>query len=78
MSDKIFVGSGKVFGKYGQIGVNICLSDLPEEHIFTSDKNNKKYIKLNISQKRQPDNYGNTHSVEVNTWKPDPQGGNGG
>lgn len=67
-NEKIYVGNGRSFGEFGQIGISLCLSNLPKEH-FTTDKNGKKYIKLNVSPRKEPDNYGNTHSVSVNTWK---------
>lgn len=68
MSEKIFCGSGKEFGQYGAVNLSICLSDLPKEHI--TEYNGKKYIKLVLNKKREVDKYGKTHSVEVNTWKP--------
>jgi hypothetical protein len=70
-NQKIYCGSGKEFGQYGAVNVSICLSDLPKEHI--NDFNGKKYIKLIINKKREADQFGKTHSVEVNTWKPDQQ-----
>ena len=63
---KIFVGNGKEH-KYG-IDISVCLSDLPKDHIF--EYNGKKYIKLKVNSKKKPE-YGKTHSVEVNTWKPE-------
>lgn len=70
MSNKLFCGRGKAFGQYGSIALSICLDDLPEEHI-TTGKNGKRYIKINVNEKREADEWGNTHSVEVDTWKPD-------
>lgn len=70
MSDKIFVGSGKEFGQYGSINISVCLTDLPKEHI-TTGKKGKKYINLVVNKKRQADQLGKTHSVEVNTFKPE-------
>ncbi len=71
MADKIFCGSGKEFGKYGQIGLNLCLSDIPKEHM--SDYKGKKYIKLKVSKRKEPDKMGNSHYIEVDTWKPTPK-----
>lgn len=71
MADKIFCGSGKEFGQYGQISLDICLTDLPTEHI--RDYNGKKYIKMKLSRKKEKDKRGNTHYVEVDTWKPQNQ-----
>jgi len=72
-NDKIFCGSGKTFGQYGAIGINICIDDIPAEFIFTGN-NGKRYVKMNVRAKKNPDNYGNTHYVEVNTWKPNQNG----
>jgi hypothetical protein len=32
--------------------------------------NEKWYAKLTMQKKKEPDQYGNTHSVMENTWKP--------
>ena len=71
----IYCGSGKAKdGKFGEFfSISICLSDLPKEHI-TEAKNGKKYINLNINRKKEPDQYGKDLSVQVDTWKPTPQG----
>ena len=68
--ETIYCGGGKqVKGEYGTFrAITINLSDLPKEHIF--EYNDKKYIKLNISDKREPDQFGKDVSVSVNTWKP--------
>ena len=71
MNNKIFCGSGKEFGIYGTVNISVCLSDL-KEHI-TEGSNGKKYIRLKLNRKREPDQYGNTHSLEVDTWKPEKQ-----
>ena len=67
--DKIFVGSG--VGKFENklVEISVCLTDLPKEHIF--EYKGKKYIKLKVQQKKEADQFGKTHSVEVNTWKPE-------
>ena len=70
---KIFCGDGKEFGQYGSIKVSVCLSDLPKEFIKQA-KNGKKYISLVLNKKREADQYGKTHYLEVDTWKPDSQG----
>lgn len=70
---KIYVGSGIEFGKYGDVNIDICLSDLPPDWIKKSEKNGKKYIKLVLSKKKEKDQYGKTHSLTVNTWKKDEQ-----
>lgn len=69
---KIYVGSGQSkSGNYGEFfKVSICLSDLPKDFITTA-KNGKKYINLNISKKKEADQYGKDLSVVVDTWKPE-------
>lgn len=69
MDAKIYVGSGIEFGKYGDVNIDICLTDLPTKWIKKSEKNGKKYIRLTVSKKKEPDQYKKTHSVCVNTWK---------
>jgi hypothetical protein len=66
---KIYCGSG--IGKFDNklIEITVCLTDLPKEHIFEYEK--KKYIKLKVQQKKEADKFNKTHSVEVNTWKPE-------
>lgn len=69
MENKIFVGSGTSKFEGNLVSCSLCLSDLPSEHIF--EYNNKKYIKLNVQKKKEVDQYGKTHSVSVDTWKPE-------
>lgn len=71
--EKIYVGSGKqVTGNYGTFrSVNICLTDLPKEYI--NEYKGKKYIKLNINDKKEADAYGKDVSISVDTWKPTAQ-----
>jgi hypothetical protein len=73
MADKIYAGNGRmVETKYGELyNISICLDDIPEEHIFTSEKTGKRYVKLKMTEKKEVDAYKNTHSVIVDTWKPD-------
>jgi hypothetical protein len=66
---KIWCGRGKESGQYGQIKFNICLDNIPQE--FISEFQGKRYVKLILSKKREPDEKGNSHGVEVDTWKPD-------
>ncbi|MDD4515665.1 hypothetical protein [Massilibacteroides sp.] len=67
--DKIYVGKGTSKFDVKLIEINVCLSTLPKEHIFEYE--GKKYIKLKVQEMKQPDKFGKTHVVEVNTWKPD-------
>lgn len=36
----------------------------------------KKMITIDVIQRREPDQYGNTHSVVINQWKPNQNGHN--
>jgi hypothetical protein len=64
---KTFVGNGKK--KFENLrSVSICLTDLAQEHIF--EYNGKKYIKLNVHDKKEADQYGKDVNVSIDTWKP--------
>lgn len=43
---------------------SICLSDIPKEAI-TTGKNGKKYLQINIGERRTPSQWGHTHYVRV-------------
>ena len=68
---KIYCGKGKVIStKNGSFEkINICIDEIPVEHMFKA-KNGKRYVNLLVSEMRQPDDKGNTHTVSVDTWKP--------
>ena len=68
--EKIYCGSGKtVTGQYGEFEkVSICLDDIPNEHISLAN-NGKRYVNINISKKRETDQYGKNLVVIVDTWK---------
>jgi hypothetical protein len=68
--DKIYCGAGKSFGKFNQIGLSICLDDIPSAYIEASQSNGKKYVKLKVCERKEPDKYGNKFYVIVDTWKP--------
>jgi hypothetical protein len=67
--ERIYVGNGKEFGDYGGVNLSICLSNLPKEHVF--EYNGKKYIKLKVGKRKEVNEYGKTHYVEVDTYKPE-------
>lgn len=80
---KIFIGSGKKkeFSKGGSIiNASICLDDLLKDmdEFATVSKNGKRYLRVKIGSRREADQFGNTHSLEIDTWKPEQQqaGGN--
>ena len=78
MKDRIYCGSGveKFDGNLVEVTLNLTkLKD--SEHIF--EFNREKYIKLKVVKKREVDEYGKTHYIEVNTWKPEaPNSNNAG
>jgi hypothetical protein len=70
MADKTYIGKGKAIGQYGNVAINICLSDIPSHAV--SEFKGKQYVKLVISQMRSQDEKGRTHTVWVDDWQPDP------
>jgi hypothetical protein len=77
MSDKIYVGTAKekVYDD-GGIQINIVLSldgmkDHYEKYGFKTDQGKRK-LKLQVTRRKNPDKYGNTHYVTVDTFIPDP------
>lgn len=78
MSEKIYIGSGKekTFDNGGSI-INITIGldgikEYFEQYGFTTDQGKKK-LKLIVSKRREIDQYGNSHYVTVDTWKPEQQ-----
>lgn len=41
---------------------SICLSDIPKEKIKAA-ANGKKYLNICVAERRQPDQYDNTHTI---------------
>jgi len=50
------------------ISCSICLSDIPADKI-TVGKNGKKYFNFCVDSRREPDQYGQTHTMYVNQSK---------
>lgn len=77
MSDKIYVGSGKKIdftGGGSKISITLTLDGLKEyfeKYGFTAKKSGKKMLKFDVCERREPDEWENTHYVIVDTWKPD-------
>jgi hypothetical protein len=73
MSEIIYVGKGKT-SKFG-IKVNLCINDIAEyaKANIQPAKDGKKYIRLDVNTMKAEDQYGNTHTVKVDTWKPEPK-----
>lgn len=76
MSERIYCGNGKEkrFPDGGSIvTITVDLDTLIREfpnYGFTTDAGKRK-IRLKVGQRREVDQYGNSHLVEVDTWKPD-------
>lgn len=70
-TDKVFIGGGKkITGQYGDFrSVSICLSKIPADAKF--EYGGQEYVKLNISDKKEADQYGKDVSVSINDWKPE-------
>ena len=70
--EKIYCGSGVSKFDGQMVSTSLCLTDIPKEYMF--EYNGKKYVKLNVSAKRDgADEYGKTHYVTVDTFKPEPK-----
>ncbi len=71
MADKIYIGDikEKLFEDGGSV-LNVGISKADLEKMLTM-VNQKDYINLKISKRREPSQYGHTHSMVVDTWKPD-------
>jgi len=73
--DKIFIGSGVEKFDGNLIESAICLTDITKDaSAYIYEYNGKKYINIKVQKKKDgADEYGKTHFVEVNTWKPEKQ-----
>ena len=72
--EKIYVGSGVEKFDGDLIQQSICLTDIKNNaRDFIFEYDGKQYIKLKTVKKREVDQYGKTHYVEVDTWKPEPK-----
>ena len=54
---------------------SICLSDIPEECIRTSEKNGKKYLNIEVNDRREPSQYGHTHYIKASVKAADRKDG---
>lgn len=68
MSEKLYVGNGKKAGNYDIVNISIS-EEKVRDHWF--DYNGKKYLRLAVGGLREPNQYGKTHSVWVDNYKPD-------
>lgn len=69
--DKIYVGNGKEMFDGDMISFALNLSKLGQAKDHYFEFNGEKYIKLKVVKKRDgADQYGKTHYIEVDTFKP--------
>ena len=54
------------------IVTSICLTDIPEDKIKTSS-NGKKYVNIVVDQRKEKDQYDNTHTVYMSQSKDERQ-----
>ena len=68
---KIYVGGAKENnGQYGTFHrVSFSKQDL---EVMTQNLNEKGYVNLNMNKRREPSQFGQTHSLVIDTWQPDP------
>lgn len=66
---KTYIGKGKRNAKFnGVIDVTINM-DTASDFMFQGEK--ARFLRFSVSERKAPDEYGNTHSVSV--WTPDAQ-----
>jgi hypothetical protein len=59
--EKIYIGKGKLANEeFNIVEVSISM-EKAEPHIF--EYKEKKYLKFEVSARKEPDQYGNTHNV---------------
>jgi hypothetical protein len=66
--ERVYVGSGKQVGDYEIVNISIQASKLKDAWY---DYNGEKYARLTVAKKREVDQYGKTHTVYVNDYKPE-------
>jgi len=72
-NEKIYVGGAKE--KTGNFGVFHSISFSAQDlETLKQNLNEKGYVNLNMNQRQSPSQYGQTHSLVIDTWRPAPQG----
>lgn len=71
---KIYVGNGKkISTKFGD-AFKISLSKKDINSIVAFMKtNNLDWCNLEMMERKEPDKYGKTHWIAIDTWKPEPK-----
>ena len=76
MAEHIYIGSGKekTFQNGGSV-ISLSLEIDELERIYEAygfkTKSGKRYVRLTVGKRREVGKYGETHTLEVDTWKPD-------
>lgn len=65
----VYCGGGKQHPEYDLINISFCLDNYPTD-LIKVDKNGKRWLNSTLSARREIDQYGNTHSLKVNEYKP--------
>lgn len=65
---KVYLGKGKKNGKFPIIRASICLDEIGE---MFQEFEGKKYITFEVAELRNPDKFGNTHTVYFNVFYPE-------
>ena len=65
--ERVYVGKGKKAGNFDLTNISICIDNC-EPHFY--EYNGKRYVSLTVGGLRETDQYGKTHSVWVNDYKP--------
>jgi len=73
MAEKIYLGSGKEFGKFGDIKISFRLDTKDGVKV---EPNERGYYNFIVSRRKEKDKYNNTHYVALDTWKHDNQQSN--
>jgi hypothetical protein len=70
MEEKTYYGSVKeIETQYGKMmKLSFSEDDLTR---MSNDVNEKGYINLNMSERKEVSQYGHTHSISLDTWKPE-------
>ena len=73
MADKIYCGNGRVIKtQYGEL---MKLSFTAEDLQAMQDNLDNGWINVVVKERREPSEKGTTHYLEVDTWKPNQEGG---
>ena len=73
MSEKIYIGGAKEkVWEDGNSSYSISFGE-KDLALLLANKNEKGYVNLKMTKRREPSQYGQTHSIVVDDWKPNGQ-----